>query len=195
MTAFAPLSDQEFETESEFDRNCNRLSHLERPLTPGEVRYYLDLFVADREELLRFKRFNEETYQRNRILRTEFVDLLILCWRPGQRTPVHDHRGSTCGLVILEGTATEIGFCNSDVDLLIPKGVQTLNAGEVSVANDADIHLLGNFSATAGDLVSLHCYSPPLTSMKMYPCSNTFLGNDEEVTMKASSSGCYSIER
>ena len=38
--------------------------------------------------------FKEGAYARHRVYLCEHAELLVLCWRPGQRTPIHDHNGS-----------------------------------------------------------------------------------------------------
>ena len=37
--------------------------------------------------------YAEDGYQRNVIKRTEFYELVAICWTPGQLTPIHDHVG------------------------------------------------------------------------------------------------------
>ena len=39
-----------------------------------------------REDLLPYLGFKEGNYWRHRIFRNDFVEMLVLCWRPGQRT-------------------------------------------------------------------------------------------------------------
>ena len=34
----------------------------------------------------------------------------MLCWKNGQRSPIHDHTGSSCGVRVLRGTLTETLF-------------------------------------------------------------------------------------
>src|SRR5205807_7632445 len=38
------------------------------------------------------------------------LPIWVLCWRNGQRSPIHDHRGSSCGVRVLRGTMTETQF-------------------------------------------------------------------------------------
>ena len=44
----------------------------------------------------------DDGYQRNVIKRTDHYELVAICWKPGQITPIHDHRGSDCAFIILE---------------------------------------------------------------------------------------------
>ena len=34
----------------------------------------------------------------------------VMCWRNGQRSPIHDHKGSSCAVRVLRGTLTETLF-------------------------------------------------------------------------------------
>lgn len=138
------------------------------------------------------ERFHPEVYQRNRIFRSEFIDLLLLCWRPGQRTPIHDHTGSTCGVQVLRGKGLEVNFTTSPVHLLVPNQCHELHAGSSTFCQDDDVHMLGNYS-THEDLVTLHCYSPPLSNMKIYSQSESFLAGYDALTEKSLQSGCYEI--
>ena len=38
--------------------------------------------------------FKEGNYWRHRVCRNAAVEMLVICWRPGQKTPIHDHNGS-----------------------------------------------------------------------------------------------------
>ena len=41
--------------------------------------------------------YADDGYQRNVIKKTEFYELVAICWTPGQNTPIHDHVGSETG--------------------------------------------------------------------------------------------------
>ena len=54
-------------------------------------------------ELAPYVGFKEGNYWRHRVCRNEFVEMLVLCWRPGHRTPIHDHNGSHGGVLVHQG--------------------------------------------------------------------------------------------
>src|SRR5262249_212218 len=62
------------------------------------------------EEIQPFIQFSDERYRRNLMHPGPAYHALILCWRSGQRSPIHDHRGSACAVRILRGEATETIF-------------------------------------------------------------------------------------
>jgi cysteine dioxygenase len=112
-------------------------------------------------------RFEDSRYQRNLLKRTSHYKALLLCFEPGQQTPIHDHAGSACGVKIIRGIATEIAYKLNSNGCLKELGKTTLSANGVTGSNDMDIHSLGNTQANER-LVSLHIYSPPLGGVGNY---------------------------
>jgi cysteine dioxygenase len=92
--------------------------------------------------------------------------MLVLCWAPGQFSPIHDHAGSTCAVRVIRGTASETVYQQTEHEVL----QQTSHwvAGDVFGGSDGDIHAVGNFAPDDTPLVTLHVYSPPLTRMSLY---------------------------
>ena len=112
--------------------------------------------------------FGEAGYRRNRIAGSEHYELLALCWRSGDRTPIHDHQGVSCAFKVVEGKGTEIRFTATDSGLICPVATIPLEPGYVCSADDADIHEVANFQAKGHDLITLHIYSPPIRKMNTY---------------------------
>ena len=93
---------------------------------------------------------------------------LVLCWRNGQRSPIHNHRGSRCGVKILRGTATETIFARAPNGMVVPDRTRWVPPGDISASEDADIHQVSNLQPGGADLVTLHVYSPPLLRMEVF---------------------------
>jgi hypothetical protein len=75
------LSFNDLSIELKAQRSVPPLNHLyqlvERTkISPDELRPYLG--------------FKTGNYSRHRVMKNEFVEMLVLCWKPGQRTPIHD---------------------------------------------------------------------------------------------------------
>ena len=109
--------------------------------------------------------YTENGYQRNVIKKTKNYEIVLICWKPGQKTPIHDHFGSDCAFLILDGVSTETIFVESDNHLKVSKK-RRYEPGEVCAANEPDIHQISNFED--GNLVNLHVYSPPLKDFNIY---------------------------
>jgi len=120
------------------------------------------------EDVAEFARFGEKGYTRNLVRGGEWYHLLVLCWRSGQRSPIHNHAQSTCGVRVLTGVATETKFEKTPSGLLKAVISRDLEEGGVCASQDADVHQISNLQGAGKDLVTLHIYSPPLLKMKTY---------------------------
>ncbi|MGQ0627360.1 MAG: cysteine dioxygenase [Phycisphaerales bacterium] len=112
--------------------------------------------------------FGEAGYRRNTISRTDHYELLALCWRSGDCTPIHDHQGVSCAFKVVEGSGTEIRFSVTGSGLVCPVATTTMPPGYICAADDADIHLVANMQPRGRDLVTMHIYSPPIQQMNTY---------------------------
>ena len=113
-------------------------------------------------------RFDETSYTRNIVSESPLYRLLVLCWRPGQISPIHDHSGSSCAVLIVSGTATETRYELNSEGLARPTGTSVYGPGAMFGGQDSDIHALGNRRSDGTGLISLHIYSPPLMHMNRY---------------------------
>ena len=83
-------------------------------------------------------------YQRNIIKKTEHYEIVAITWRAGQDTPIHDHKGSDCAFLIVEGTSTETVYELNEDNLAVPSHVRHYAPGEVCAADEPDIHRISN---------------------------------------------------
>jgi DMSO/TMAO reductase YedYZ molybdopterin-dependent catalytic subunit len=125
----------------------------------------LDLGCAD---LADFLRFSDRDYQRNLVRAGRWYHLWVLCWKNGQRSPIHDHAGSSCGVRVLRGTATVTTFAFAPNGHVKALGSHDLAPGSVLGNQDSEMHQVSNLQAGDADLVTLHVYSPPLVRMGTY---------------------------
>jgi cysteine dioxygenase len=144
------------------------LAALGRAPALAEADRWMREVEVTREELRPHLSFKEGTYARHRVHLDQFAELLVLCWRPGQRTPIHDHNGSFGAVRVLSGVLWETIFEMSGERGLAYKHAREWGPGDVTGADVPDIHQLGNPDVSGQDLVTLHLYSPPLTSLNVY---------------------------
>ena len=136
----------------------------ERPTLKTLYERLLYLYL-NLENLGKFLGYKDDGYQRNVVKKTEHYELVLICWKPGQKTPIHDHKGSDCAFLILDGISTESIYQN-DKEGLIKTEVRKYIPGQVCAADEPDIHKISNDEEI--NLVNLHLYSPPLKDFNIY---------------------------
>lgn len=141
-----------------------------------ELRSSLAALDISAEDLADHARFSEKRYARNLVRGTPMYHLLVLCWRSGQRSPIHNHAGSTCGVRVLRGVATETRFARTPSGLLKPTGSFDLSAGQTIAGADDMTHQVSNLQAADEDLITLHVYSPPLLRMETFSLTDGAVG-------------------
>jgi cysteine dioxygenase len=120
------------------------------------------------DEIAPYIGFKEGNYWRHRVCRNDFVEMLVLCWRPGQRTPIHDHNGSHGGVCVFEGRLWETIFKYDETRGLEYETAREHSAGGVTGSDIPDIHQLGNPDVSEQNLVTIHVYAPPLGVLHTY---------------------------
>jgi cysteine dioxygenase len=131
----------------------------------------MDWFGEERltlRDLTGYLTYSPVRYVRNRVHDGPGYQALVLCWRNGQRSPIHNHRGSHCGVKVLTGVATETLFTRAPNGLVLPVRSRDLSQGYTCASADEDTHQVSNLQAGGADLVTLHIYSPPLLRMEVF---------------------------
>jgi cysteine dioxygenase len=128
----------------------------------------LEELTISRTDLAAACQFCDEHYQRNIIKESPWYELVCICWRSGQRTPIHDHQGSSCAFKVIDGTAMETRFEVTASGLLSSGGSYEMSPGFICASHDADIHQVLNAQPAGQDVITLHIYSPPLKSFRKY---------------------------
>jgi cysteine dioxygenase len=130
------------------------------------------------EDMADFIRFSERGYMRNLVQAGEWYNVLVLCWKNGQRSPIHDHLGSSCAVKVLRGTATETLFERAPNGLIWATHSCERLPGAICASQDTDIHQVSNLQPDDADLVTLHIYSPPLLWMGTYSLTDRTRGTE-----------------
>lgn len=141
------------------------LNTFDKRVPLDELKSRLDDDSISSEYLADYIHFSDERYSRNLLAYGPQFYALVLCWKPGQASPIHDHKGASCGVRVIHGVATETSYRWQD-GRLVENLVVTMSAGEVCGSFDDDIHEIRN----NGDenLVTLHVYSPFLDNINLY---------------------------
>lgn len=123
-------------------------------------------------------------YARNLVCRTPRFDMLVLCWKPGQVTTIHDHAGSLNVTRVFDGELTARLFDDRERPgpgrcLVKLKDETKLGRYAFSCVDHGEIHQLANTSDR--DLVTVHVYARPLKDITVY-CPNS--GEIERVALR-----------
>jgi len=134
--------------------------------------------------------FDAQQYRRNLVAHGPWYDLLLLCWKSGQRSPIHDHAQSVCAFKVLTGVCSETVYGFAPCGQVYPLHTEHRLAGSIVATQDADTHQVSNLQPAPQNLVTLHIYSPPLAAMKRYSILGDSVGASAAVLVEESS---YSI--
>lgn len=116
--------------------------------------------------------FARDTYARNLVCRTPSFELLVLCWRPGQESTIHDHAGALNAIRVFSGeltsrTFSRISGASAGIGPVVQDGEECVPSdGHVVGLDRNGIHQLANTSGE--DLVTVHVYAPALMELNVY---------------------------
>jgi cysteine dioxygenase len=116
--------------------------------------------------------FGRDKYARNLICRTPSFELLVLCWKPGHESTIHDHVGSLNAISVHRGALTSRIFSPAEgvqagSGPVVLDDTDTLLPGQGWTGVDRDgIHQLANTGEE--DLVTVHVYAPALMTLNVY---------------------------
>lgn len=106
--------------------------------------------------------FNDAKYWKETVHINDNIELVVISWKKGQCSKIHDHPSKGCLLKILSGELTEEIY-DSNKNKLITNILKTNNIG-YQVGNKK----LHNIISNTRDTISLHIYSPPNHKTKYY---------------------------
>src|SRR5262245_38279579 len=130
------------------------------------------------KDLSAWVQFSELSYRRNLVRSSEWYHLWVMCWRNGQRSPIHDHARSACAVLVLQGTATVTRFEYAPNGQIKATGSDDCPPGSVITTLGDDLHQVSNLQAGKADLVTVHVYAPPLLRMGTYSLLAARRGED-----------------
>jgi cysteine dioxygenase len=87
------------------------------PITRDRILHYCLETEVDRASLQPFVHFRDDSYTRNLIHRDEQIEVMAVCWQPGQRTVIHTHNGQLGWMAVCEGAVAVVNYtwlgCNA----------------------------------------------------------------------------------
>jgi len=120
-----------------------------------------------KEEFLPYAFWKDEGYARNCIKRTKDYELLLLCWNPGDKTPVHGHDGQDCWVYLVDGEMEEIRYRADEEDNLTKTHVEKLTGHRLTYMRDEmGYHMIKNNSENRA--ITLHIYALPIDECEVF---------------------------
>ena len=151
-----------------FSELIETLNNQTTPPALAEINSWLARVEISQLDLQPYIGFKEGNYWRHRVCRNDAVEMLIICWRPGQKTPIHDHNGSHGGVRVQQGLLSETIFTYDEEQGLTYDTARECPEGTITGADVPDIHQLGNPAVSGHDLITVHVYAPPLGVLRTY---------------------------
>jgi quercetin dioxygenase-like cupin family protein len=115
--------------------------------------------VAAGDSWAPYARVDAERRHHVRLLGNGRYEAWLLGWAPGQHVGMHDHGDAAGAFLVLAGELRE-------VVLQRRRSVIDLGAGSTGVVARRQLHDVGNVSQRPA--LSIHVYSPPLSTMTFY---------------------------
>ena len=137
------------------------------------TRLYADEVAAGK---FPYVEYDERERWHQRLYRDRRIDIWLISWLPTQSTALHDHGGSSGAFTVIEGALVETVDAGAvDAREALRPAVReiTRRAGDSVAFGPAYIHDVRH--AGSAPAVSVHAYSPPLTSMTYYDLDDTGL--------------------
>lgn len=159
--------------------------------TQDHVLAYLREYRVDEASLEPYIRFGERTFTRNPVSRDERFEAVLLCWEPGQHSPVHRHFGQLGWMTVVRGQLVITTFTKlrsrfmeseepdvnwSPINSIFLKQQHRYAVPEgdviVEVTKPETIHMTENPTALNQQAISLHICSPPSVTSVIYDVEN-----------------------
>lgn len=135
----------------------------QRILEPSQLAAHVRRLTAAPAEWVTRVRLHPEGRWYERISSADGYEVWLISWLPGQSTGFHDHGGSAGAFGVVWGALDECVVPGTGAQTMVNR----VTAGGVRAFGPNYVHDVRNL-ATSSVAVSVHAYSPPLSSMTRY---------------------------
>src|SRR6266550_5575261 len=146
-------------------------------MNPARMQDILNRLAVTAKEVQPHALFSEKKYARNLVYKDREFEIMIMCWKAGQRSSIHDHAGSLGGIRILQGELTECLFERAANGMIKSLSSADYAIEEARVEETSLVHQISNLQAENGTTVSVHIYIPPLVRMNVYSLEDPAVRN------------------
>src|SRR6185369_17715906 len=145
----------------------DELKHRAREMKLPDLRRFISDLRPEKWEIDPYLHFTDERYARNLVYKGEDFECLVLCWQPGQRSPIHDHGDSICAVYTMDGSLSADNYRLTTSGHIRPDYSEDFSPGSILTIQTSEIHQVSNLQDT-GSLVSVHFYLAPLENNLVY---------------------------
>ena len=145
----------------------DELKRTAKGLRLADLRRVISSLKPDHGEIEPYIQFNDERYARNLVYKTDDFECLVLCWKPGQRSPIHDHANSICAVYTLKGLLSADNYKKTANGYIRADYSEDFKAGDILTIQTTEIHQVSNLQDSS-ELISLHFYLGPLENSYLY---------------------------
>lgn len=92
--------------------------------------------------------------------------MILLCWEPGQETPIHCHNDQECWVYVLKGEFDEKRYSENSSGPKLEVEQSCCKDGVSYMKDEMGFHKLIN--STNGRAMSLHLYVKPIEACNVY---------------------------
>ena len=147
--------------------SLKELLHLLDHASLDEMGNLLRRAVITPKDLEPICHWDNNCYTRTCIFKSEKMEVLLLSWKAGQETEIHNHGGQKCWVHQMMGSITEKKYLVNEKKTLEEISQITISKGECSYIDDnMGVHSLHNYSKEKS--VSLHLYIKPIQECMIY---------------------------
>lgn len=162
-----------FNTDKVSMQEINSISELVDNCLTQPIRNFPAILRSARipvQEFDNFASWDTQDYSRNCIERNDRFEILLLCWHPGDYTPIHGHDGQRCWVYQIDGKVEEKRYRDTEQGPQLVN-TQVLKPGELSYMDDRmGFHVLSNPYELKS--MSLHIYVSPIDKCKVFNSDN-----------------------
>lgn len=115
-----------------------------------------------------FVDWQPDRYTRHLVYRDDLFQILVLCWNVGQCTPIHDHAGQKCWMMVEQGRLEIEDYCYNEGVAPRPLNSEIVGGDALHVDQCACVHKIVNHAEWGERALSVHVYSRPFDSCYVY---------------------------
>jgi len=110
--------------------------------------------------------FDQKKYTRHLIYKDNSFELLLMCWSPGQRAPIHGHEGEKCFMRVEKGSLLFTNYILESTNPLSLKMIDSIKGSPGFLDGPADVHSVENIYTD--NAITFHVYAKPYAECDVY---------------------------